>query len=259
MKTRCLLISMIVMFVVSLLTAANSAAVSLDNCIGIWLFDEGEGDVAADSSGNGNNGAFNGAPEWVDGKFGGALEFGAPNYVDCGNTDSLDIETGGSITMCAWVYSNVGSTGAWQGIMAKRDANYSYGINIITGNFQVYTTGGSGIAGFAYNVPQEEWTFICGTMSGDPSELYVNGELFGTTGGGGGIFSSAANLFRIGASFANGEIFDGIIDEVALFDVVLDADDINDIMNKGLGVATGITAVDPSSKLAVTWASVKTQ
>ena len=33
----------------------------LDDAVGIWLFDEGKGGVAADTSGNGNDGAITGA------------------------------------------------------------------------------------------------------------------------------------------------------------------------------------------------------
>ena len=58
-----------------------------------------------------NDGRLTGDPKWVDGKFGDALEFdGASSYVDCGDGESLDIPTGGSVTMCAWVNSKIGST-----------------------------------------------------------------------------------------------------------------------------------------------------
>ena len=137
-------------------------------------------------------------------------------------------------------------------------SSYSYGINLVTGNFQIYTSGASGIAGFAYDLPVEEWVHIAAVMSKDPTELYVNGELFGTKGAGGGVIE-AANGLRIGASGTIGEVFNGIIDEAGIFDVVLDADEINDIMTKGLGMATGIAAVDASGKLAATWAGIKTQ
>jgi len=53
----------------------SAAEVSLDDAIGIWLFDEGKGNVAKDSSDNGNDGTLIAGPKWVEGKFGGALEF----------------------------------------------------------------------------------------------------------------------------------------------------------------------------------------
>ncbi|GIX08242.1 MAG: hypothetical protein KatS3mg115_2645 [Candidatus Poribacteria bacterium] len=41
--------------------------------VGLWLFDDGSGDVATDSSGNGNDATLNGDFEWIDGAFGGGI------------------------------------------------------------------------------------------------------------------------------------------------------------------------------------------
>jgi hypothetical protein len=264
MKVRCLLFGLVILFVAGMLANSTYAAIDPKTIVGLWLFDDNKGTVVTDSSGNKNNGTFKGSPKWVAGKFGSALEFdGTSSFVDCGNTATLDIATGGAITMCAWVNSKVGSTGilAWQGIMAKRDGSYSYGINLMTGSIQVYTSGTSGVQGFAYNLPKGEWVFICATMSKNPTELYVNGELFGGAGKGpgGGVSSSAANLFRIGTSLLGSEFFNGSIDEVAIFNVVLAAADMKSLMTKGLNSTFGITAVEASGKLATSWASLKAQ
>jgi len=82
MKVRCLLV---VLFAAGLLFAVSSEArIDPETIAGMWLFDEDEGDVANDSSGNGNNGALINGPDWDDGKFGSALEFdGASTYVNC--------------------------------------------------------------------------------------------------------------------------------------------------------------------------------
>jgi len=49
------------------------------------------------------------------------------------------------------------------------------------------------------------------------------------------------------------------MDEVAIFDVALIEDDMKSIMTNGLEKATGITAVSPADKIAITWASIKAQ
>ena len=248
------------LIVISLMFVGKSLGkIDAESIIGIWLFDKGSGDVALDSSGNGNgnDGEFTGSPKWVNGKFGKALQLdGSSASVDCGNTATLDLPTNSPVTMVAWVNSAIGSTGAWQGVMAKRTANYSYGINFITNNFQVYSSSASGVQGWAYNLPKGEWTHIVGIMSKDPTQLYVNGELNGGAGKGpgGGALSNASNLFRIGASGTIGEYFNGIIDDVAVFNVALTADDITSIMNKGLG---SMLAVSQSGKLATAWGSIK--
>ena len=255
--TRLTVVSISLIIVCSVFAGMSDAKIDPDTVVGIWLFDENSGDVAIDSSGNGNDGKFTGSPKWVTGKFGKALQLdGSSASVDCGNTATLDLPTNSAVTMCAWVNSAVGSTGAWQGVMAKRTANYSYGINFINTAFQVYSSSGSGVQGWAYLLPKNEWVHIVGIMSKDPTQLYVNGELFGGAGKGpgGGAFSNAANLFRIGSSGTIGEYFNGIIDEVGVFNVALTEDDVKDIMSNGI---TGGTAVSPSGKLATTWSELK--
>ncbi len=56
----------------------------------------------------------------------------------------------------------------------------------------------------------------------------------------------------------NGTVyFNGVIDEVAIFNVELEEEDIQTIMNDGLERASGLTAVDLSGKLISTWGNVK--
>ncbi|MBD3181974.1 hypothetical protein GF312_06770 [Candidatus Poribacteria bacterium] len=265
MKAKSFLICVSFLLVFSLLATSSYAVIDPETCIGLWLFDEGSGNIAKDSSGNQNDGELVENPAWVDGKYGKALEFdGEASYVNCGDDKSLNIPTGGAVTMCVLVKSNVGSIASWQAVMAKRDgASYSYGINFMAGAFQIYTSGASGVQGFAYDLPAEEWVSICGTMSENPTELYVDGELFGTVGPGGGVSAVEANPLTIAESFGaaeafgNAEIFNGIIDEVAVFDVVLNEDDIKDIATRGLGAATGLAAVDSAGKIATFWGNIK--
>ncbi len=84
------------------LTLTNSASAEL---VGWWKFDDGSGATALDSSGKGNDGTLQGDPQWVEGQFGGALEFdGSGDYVDCGNAASLDIYgADAQVTIALWV------------------------------------------------------------------------------------------------------------------------------------------------------------
>ena len=68
----------------------SAAEVSVDDAIGVWLFDEGRGNVAKDSSPNDNDGELIAGPKWVEGKFGGALEFdGSGTSVETESADKL--------------------------------------------------------------------------------------------------------------------------------------------------------------------------
>ena len=86
-----------------ILTSVDFAAGSIQNedIAGMWLFDEGSGDTADDSSGNGNDGEIFEA-EWDVGRFGKALKFdGVSSYVNCGMDTSLDITD--NLTIVAWI------------------------------------------------------------------------------------------------------------------------------------------------------------
>ena len=65
--------------------------------------------------------------------------------------------------------------------------------------------------------------------------------------------SSPSNLnLLIGSGYAGK--FRGIIDDVAIFNVVLSEDEITQIMDDGLDASF---AVSPSDKLTTTWAYIK--
>ena len=81
------------------------AKIDLATCVGMWLFDEGKGDVAKDSSGNQNDGTLKNGPKWVTGKSGTALEFdGIDDYVEIPDSASLRVQ---SFTLSAWINLNV--------------------------------------------------------------------------------------------------------------------------------------------------------
>ena len=92
------------------LILASAVGAAESTLVGWWRFDDGTGTTAADSSGNGNDGTLMGSLTWTtDGKMGGALQFPASGYVDCGSGSSLAI--GDAVSMAAWI--KVGGPGYW--------------------------------------------------------------------------------------------------------------------------------------------------
>ncbi|UCG48608.1 MAG: hypothetical protein JSU94_02305, partial [Phycisphaerales bacterium] len=97
-------------FLSSLALVLGVSGASRADLVGHWMFDDGSGTVAADSSGNGLNGTLVGSPEWVVGIKGGALEFAQDgSYV---NLDGYGGILGTSArTIAAWVKTtNAGSS-----------------------------------------------------------------------------------------------------------------------------------------------------
>ena len=57
-------------------TGIGNAEFDLETVVGMWLFDDGKGNTAVDSSENGNDGELVNGPKWIkNGKFESALEF----------------------------------------------------------------------------------------------------------------------------------------------------------------------------------------
>ena len=83
-------------FMVMLVFVVNPhamARVDPDTVVGMWLFEEGTGDVAKYTSKIGNDGTIVGPKEWRDGKFGQALEFdGNSVYVEVESNKTIILE-----------------------------------------------------------------------------------------------------------------------------------------------------------------------
>ena len=97
-------ITMLVGFVVVLGSAAAATAQWDPNTdpslIAWWKLDDGAGSTAQDSSGKAHPGTLQGSPQWVAGRFDGALSFNGSNYVQVSYAADLALN---EFTVCAWV------------------------------------------------------------------------------------------------------------------------------------------------------------
>jgi hypothetical protein len=259
MKVRFLWIGVVVLFIAGvLLTASSFAKLDLKTCVGMWLFDEGSGTTAKDSSGNKNDGTLMNGPKWVGGKFGKALEFNGSAYADCGRGANLSITK--TITVQAWVeFGGSPSSAIIISKYGKSGSGLSYMLVIngdggAPGKASFYL---SGWRHFNTQINDSHWHHLAATVSSKAIDLYVDGKLDSALGGVPTISASDSTV-TIGAPNSNGwgTFFNGLIDEVAVFNVALLEEDILTLMKKGLK-KTLITAVFPSGKLTTTWAVIK--
>lgn len=233
-------------FVVGLTVGASYAAL-----VGYWPLDEGAGDEAADMSGNGNTGTVVGA-SWVAGKVEGALEFdGVDDHLLIPDSDSLDVAA--ELTISAWVKFNDLPAGAWQNVMRKEG---SYVLEI-TGDDMIQMNtwaGGNWATGQAWGGPTLEtgvWYFLAGTkLPGAGLEAYLDGEKIAEGDKEGDVDITASPLY-IGAGAPAWLPVSGVIDEVKIWDIALTQEEI------AVEMQGGPSAVDPSSKLSLTWGKIK--
>jgi len=242
----------------SLMFTVQTYAIDSANIAGAWLFDEGSGDVANDSSTNDNNGKLVGDPQWVDGVFGTALDFnGTSDYVEIPDSESLDIVN--AITISAWMYKRTddihGGTilGKWKQV-GDVWSYVLYGLGDGGGGFRLRWSDGSqtNLEG-PYNLPNEEWVHYAATYDGSTMIVFQNGEEIVQTGANKEI-NVTDNPLWIGNDGYQ-QHFNGILDEVAIFDVALSVNEIQNLMDTGIA---GVLAVSPSDKMALTWGNIKT-
>jgi len=243
---KILLVLMVCMAMMIAMTA-NAALV------GEWLFNEGSGDIAKDTSGNNNDGTIDKANWAKNGKYDAAIDFdGATSTVVIEHQDILIPIDAATLTVWAYLRENPAG-GAIEGIVSKGGDHKDFDLQV-EGDMLVKWYVSS--APNNYNVisktqmPIKEWIFIAATYkAGDAISIYINGELENTTAMAEERAPSNESI-RIGSSFWANRFWNGMLDEIRLFDSVLSEAEIKSIMMKQ-------APVDSIGKLAVTWGKVK--
>ena len=239
--------------------------------VGYWGMDEGRGTTTSDISGNNNTGVFATAassPAWTSGKVGGALSFnGTTTYVDAGTGASLNITN--AITVEVWVKKS-GGDGTYMAIGSKWDSaggdgnQRSWTLEFrATDNKVQFQTSNNGldsgaVQAISTTVPViSTWYHIVGIFDGSNNKIYVNGILENTTAQT-GLFSSVDKVgigAVIGTGLAIASKFNGLIDEVRIYNRALSAEEIRYHYNRGGPIGywkfdkgSGLTAYDSSGQ-----------
>ena len=196
-----------------------------DQIIGEWLFDEGSGTTARDTSGNGNDGTISGAT-WTSGINGNALSFiNGSSQVALGAGTALDPSV---FTITAWVkpadisggynyiYSNARDCcGSYSGI------NFYFAYNHLGGdiwNIAGGWPGGVKQLGSVAVIPNNSpWVFVVFSYDGSKMALYVNGHLDNTLTTNMAVGQPASYPSYIGRMGMTPLGINGAIDQVRLY------------------------------------------
>ena len=178
-----LTIALVSVIALSLMAASvSNAAINPEDVVAIWLFDEGDGDIAEDSSGNGHDGQIAADINWVDGKFDKAVELPGviPQFITVPHEESLNLDTW-SVT--AWIKADADSTGSWRDVIGKtanNNRNYSMQFHQTSGVFRPHFTEGAGqykIVDGKTGLYDGEWHHVAGTYDREFLRAYVDGVL----------------------------------------------------------------------------------
>jgi regulation of enolase protein 1 (concanavalin A-like superfamily) len=224
--------------------------------IAYYPFNEGVGTDTVDATGNGNDGVLAAGVDWVDGYKGNGVHFDTANERIV--VGPIDPSAGtNAMTLAAWInWEGQGHSIGQQGIIGKREG-WDPGTGIkwfwqaqpsgaLLFRADWANGGGAGLWwGNTDLVPYaNEWTHVALTWDDGAAISYINGEEVQT---GNISFQDTADATPVSigsVSATNGETFVGIIDEVRIYNEVLDAAGIAKAMS---GDTTPASLVGPSS------------
>ena len=249
--------------ILTLITFAASFAYGAnepeDSLILYFSFDELDGENTIDHSQYENHGELVGGPKLVDGKFGKALEFNGENdWVTVPHHETLTVDE--DVTVMAWINTERYTGGPngdqqWQGILAKGNNPRSYSF-YTERNSQClhFSVGGGSVCDKV--VPLGEWAHVVAQVDGNVHRYWVNGEPAGESGGKNpppGAADTADVLIGTTNEGIN-RVFEGLIDEVRIWNRALTEEEVIEQMEKG---HFELFPVDPRQKLATSWGQLK--
>ena len=196
--------------------------------MGYWKFDEGTGASSTDSSGNGNNGSWNGTGNhWATGKIGTTGQFnGTSDYVSPGTSTNFAFGTGDF----SWFsLVNPSQVVNQMLLLDTRNANPATGIYIYILNryLNYYDYQTNHVSN--YILSPNNWYHAGVVRNSGNTTFYVNGSPAGN-------FAHTTNLttqkYYIGSDVNAGEaFFSGLIDDIRIYSRALSTAEIMALYN----------------------------
>ena len=209
---------------------ATACAAPTSGLLVNYGFDETSGTAASDGSGNGSVGTLSGTggPNWAPGRTGNALSFdGVDNQVSAAPNVSMDDLS--AMTVCASIFPRSFGASGLGTIVDKSSNGLVGGWNFYVENFFVigFETNYGQFAGGG-SIALGNWYHACASWDGSTGltgiSLYVDGVSVPQVDTGmehGGFHSDASRVLNVGLTNGGAREFDGLIENVRLYNRVL--------------------------------------
>jgi hypothetical protein len=210
----------------------SSLFISTDELVGFWRF-EGNGE---DSSKYENHGAEQGAPEYVQGKVGTAIDLdGMADYLHVLSFNNPPSE---DMTLLAWIKPRTVDALDFDGVITSwnlGDGGYKLMLRKSATEYQIgfgyRNSGGTYADKYTSNSHQlNEWIHVAATLDGSAKKitLYINGQKIDESIGTDTTITQGTTHY-IGWNDDNGDYFDGLIDELIMYSRTLTDSEIKTI------------------------------
>ena len=216
-----------------------------------YKFDEGYGTVANNSGFggtaiNGSLGVGTSAPSWSNaGKFGKALSFDAGDFVTVPNDNSIKTS---NVTFSTWINVTGDGTNGYNGIVEKIGGTTVTNTNrlLVVNASNLLLMQFTGLTQFNSTnvVSRDTWHHITYTYDGHNQKIYIDGILDNTQADEGGAIDTGTNDLYIGRGSINSNtyFFNGLIDEVKIYNTALTQEEILIDYNHGAAMVMGATS-----------------
>jgi len=222
-----------------------------DGLVGFWQFEEGSGTITADASGLGNTGTLINGPTWVSRNNDSALNFdGVDDYVDCGNDPSLNLTS--NLTISAWINPRSFGQNGYGRIVDKGSSStgFSFFLNEADNNLGYVIYGGTVVRSDAGVIALNQQQCVAVVYNGLSSTItfYIDGQEAGSSNYQTNPIDSSNDPLFIGIrGYDLNRDFDGLIDEVRIYNRALSADEIQELYSAGTTANNPPTAGNDSA------------
>ena len=197
----------------------------MNGLVGWWKFDETDGTIAYDSSGNGNNGNLTNGPTWVAGKIGGALSFD-------GTDDRLKLPHSllnglRDFSISLYFNESTNNTDQHHFLSAANSSNANNFVYGLTASYKFTLNDGvtdTMIIEHQSNHAFSDWSSIIVTRNSTTTKIFVQGELEAQgTHSGNSLSVSNNGLWiggdqdSVGGGFSGGQQLNGLLDDVRIY------------------------------------------
>lgn len=245
-------ITMLCLFLtIGVLVGMGHAKIDPAKIVGIWLLDEGNGDVAEDASENGKNGTISNS-DWVEGKNDGGLS------IKKGGTVTIPIGKGtikDRVSFVLWLqFTDVAAQqnyfSIWD-LSNNRYVPYKNNGNVL----RSWTNSWDVPSGFT--VKADTWYHVANTYDGDTVKIYIDGEEKVSQGVAKFQLQDQDQTAWLATDKGTGFLSAVIMDDVGLFNDALTEEEVQKI--KEDGIYHTAYAVEPTDKLSTVWGELKRQ
>lgn len=239
-----------------------------------YMFDEGTGTTAADSSGNGFTGTLTNGPTWATGQIGGALQFdGTNDYLNLGTNLSM-LRNVPAATVAGWVrMTSLPASGAYRELVSISVGNATptntsrialslvgdgTAADVFVGGRSTDTEAQKNLTANA-NLAANTWYHVAATIDfqNNSIKIYKDGVLSAsaTVAFSSPFTADTASACAALASQDTGDsnFFAGLLDDVRVYCRVLSAVEIQSLSSVIPATPTGLAATPGDQQVTLTW------